>query len=165
MPRLSDLLPESLGNRWEEVITAWAALLRSETVTPVKRQLARQATEESLMPADLAVILGTSVEGLEGFFVRGKSLKLEEDALVLLKRATGLPIIALRVAFGQLRLSDCVSPSGLGHCQRLLLQQHPHLGAVLDDAQVVALFALLSGMSGDEPGSERRLGTGGHPQK
>lgn len=157
MTHFCDLLPEPPANPWEEVIAAWAALLPSDTVTPVKRLLARQAVQERLLPADLAVILGTSAAELRSFFVRGKPLELEDEAVAVLKRVLKLPAVALRVGLHQLRLTDFVSPSGLGRCQRMLLQQHPKLGAVLDDAQVVAVFALLAGMNGDEPGSERRL--------
>lgn len=157
MLRLSELLPEPPGNRWEEVITAWATLLPSETVTPVKRLLARQAMDEGLMPADLAAILGTGEQELRSFFTQGEPLELEDDALVMLKRVLGLPAVALRVGLGHLRLTDLVSPGSLRRMQSTFGHRYPELTALLEASEAVALFTLLAGRYGDEPGRERKL--------
>jgi len=157
MPRFSELLPIPPCNAWEAVIAAWAALLTGDGVTPIKRRIAQQAMEEGLMPADLAVILGTSEAKLTDYFIRGESLELEDDAVVLLKRVLGLPAIAVRVGLAQLRLTDLMSAAALRHAQAFLQQRHPRYAALWEAEEIVALFLVLSGQCGDVPGSEREL--------
>lgn len=157
MQRFSDLLPIGPDNRWEQVMTAWAALLRGQPLNLVQRHIAHQAMEEHLTPAEVAFILGTSPVALEACFLRGEPLELEDDAVVLLKRVLHLPAVAVRVGLGQLRLTDLMSTAALRSVQASLQQRNARFAALWEAEEIVALFLVLGGQYGDVPGSEREL--------
>jgi hypothetical protein len=157
MRPLSDLLPEAPNNRWEEVVTAWAALLRGQPLNLVQQRLAQHAMQEHLTPAELALILGTSLQALQACFVCGQPLALPDDAVALLKRVLRLPAVTVRVGLGQLRLTDLVSAAALSRAQAELQQRYPGEEAWWQDEAVVALFVVLGGGFGDLPRSERAL--------
>ena len=157
MPSLSELLPVAPNNRWEEVMTAWSALLCGQPLNLVQCRLAQRAIQEHLTPAEVALILDTSPQALHDSFVHGQPLELEDDVVLLLKRELGLPAVALRLGLTQLRLTDLVSAAGLSRAQASLQQRYPTHEAWWQDEAVVALFVVLGGQFGDMPGSEREL--------
>ena len=156
MTTLADLVPEPHGNDLEAVLQVWSGLL-NEYATPVKRRLAEVAVADCLMPADVAVALGTTEARLVAFFKKSRPLDLDDEALTLLKRLLKLPRITLRIALGQLRLSDCVSATGMSMEQRYFQERYAKLASIFEDGEVVMLATLLARSFGDRPPADRLL--------